>query len=59
MKLKYNKISALLLAAALLAGTAGCAQQPAEGAGSPAPSAPVSQSVQPSASAQPEEEYAR
>lgn len=38
MKMKYNKISALLLAAALLAGTAGCAQQPAAGTGSPAPS---------------------
>ena len=36
MKMKYNKISALLLAAALLAGTTGCAQQPAAGTGRPA-----------------------
>ena len=64
--MKYTKISALLLAAVLMAGTAGCAQQPAAGTSSPSPPVSASQSVQPSAtpsaaptpSAEPEEEYA-
>ena len=46
--MKYNKISALLLAAALMVGTAGCTQQPSADTTSPSPSTTVTQSVQPS-----------